>query len=243
MKKKEQMGDSDSRIQVPRFVQSEQNGFYFTKMGEIVHLRQDQLLAVPGTCPHYCYFIRSGRVIAGTLDRSGNQRILLSFGENTLLLEQYLLTGKPSDLFYKVVENATAQKITYHDLTQAMKTNFSVTLDVLNAISDLGALAHQRQRSESETGARQKVCNQFLDFALVYGVNVNGQVLIQEKITQEKIGSLTGLHRITVTREIKKMKDCGILQQKEGLYSITSLEELVAYRDANEEKTGDKEST
>lgn len=235
------MDNPDARIRVPRFLLSEQNAFYFQKMGETVQFRPEQLLAVPGEYPRYCYFIRSGRVIAGMSDGSGDKRILLSFEKNTLLLEQYLLTGKRCDLCYKAVEKTTAQMISYHDLTQAMKTDFSVTLDVLNAISDLGALAHQRQRSESATDARQKVCDQFLDFALAFGEKSDGKIILGEKLTQEKIGLLTGLHRVTVSREIKKLKERGILDQKDGFYSISGIQVLLDYRDDRSDETDDKE--
>lgn len=238
--KPEQNAAPDFRIRVRGFVKVSQNAFYFSKMGEPVQLRPEQMLAVPGSYPRYCYFVQSGQVIAGTSDTAGNKRILLSFEENTLLLEQYLLTGKPCDLYYKAVERTTARMISYHDLTQAMKTDFSVTLDVINAISELGALAHQRQRSENEHSARQKVCDQLLDFALVYGVQAEGRVRIEEKVTHERIGLLTGLHRITVTREIKRLREQGILSQEEGLYVISSLEELVRYRDAAGNKTKEK---
>lgn len=219
------------RIRVPSFVKVAQNAYYFSKLGEPVQLRQDQMLAVPGSYPRYCYFILSGQVIAENRNSAGSQRILLSFEEDTLVLEQYLLTGKPSELYFKAVERTTARMISYHDLTQAMKADFSVTLDVINAISQLGALAHQRQRSESENNARQKVCDQLLDFALVYGAEEGGRVVIQEKVTQEKIGLLTGLHRVTVARELKKIRDRGILSQQAGSYALSSLEELVRYRD------------
>lgn len=232
----------DARIRVPRFLLSEQNAFHFQKMGETVQFRPEQMLAVPGCYPRYCYFIRSGRVIAGTVGGgSEDKRILLSFEQNTLLLEQYLLTGKRCDLYYKAVEKTTAQMISYHDLTYAMKADFSVTLDVLNAISDLGALAHQRQRNESSTDARQKVCNQFLDFILAFGEEMDGKIVLGEKLTQEKIGMLAGLHRITVSREIKKLKERGILNQNDGFYSISDIQDLIDYRDSCPDETDEKD--
>ena len=223
---------AEFRIRVPGFIRVAQNNYRFAKMGEPVELRRDQMLAVPGNYPQYCYFVTEGQVVAGTSDGPDHKRILLSFEENTLLLEQYLLTGKPSDLYYKAVKPTKARMISYHDLTQAMKLDFTLTLDVINAISELGSLAHQRQRSECEDTARKKVCNQLLDLALMYGTEQDGRVHIEEKITQEKIGVLTGLHRITVTREIKKLKEAGILAPEDGFYIINSLDALLNYRNA-----------
>lgn len=39
------------RIRVPGFVKVAQNAYYFSKLGEPVQLRQDQMLAVPGSYP------------------------------------------------------------------------------------------------------------------------------------------------------------------------------------------------
>lgn len=228
----EKQGTSEFRIRVPGFVKISQNNYQFAKMGEPVELRRDQMLAIPGSYPQYCYYITAGQVVAGATENSEHKRILLSFEENTLLLEQYLLTGKPSELYFKAVKPTKAQRISYHDLTQAMRLDFAITLDVINAISELGSLAYQRQRSESEDSARQKVCNQLLDFSLMYGTELDGRIHIGEKITHEKIGALTGLHRITVTKEIKKLKEIGILIPEDGFYIIASLDALLNYRDA-----------
>lgn len=133
------------RIKVPSFISTRQNAWIFQRLGEPVEFRADQLIAMPGSYPRYSYFLKTGRVIAGIVNSSSSQRLMLSFEESSLLLEQYQLTGKPCDLYYRAVTPCTAQMIPYHDMTQAMRADFSVTLDVLNAISDLGAMS-LRQR-------------------------------------------------------------------------------------------------
>lgn len=195
------------RIKVPGFISSRQNAWFFQRLGEPVEFRADQLIAIPGSYPRYSYFMKTGRVIAGIVNSAENQRLMLSFEEGSLLLEQYQLTGKPCDLYYRAVTDCTAQMISYHDITQAMKADFSVTLDILNAISDLGAMSLQQRMFETEADATEKVCGQFLDFALAFGEEDGGEIVITERLTQEKIGALSGLHRVTVARELKKLRD------------------------------------
>lgn len=219
------------RIKVPSFISTKQNAWFFQRLGEPVEFRADQLIAVPGSYPRYSYFLKSGRVIAGIVNSSNHQRLMLSFEESSLLLEQYQLTGKPCDLYYRAVTDCVAQMISYHDLTQAMKADFSVTLDVLNAISDLGAMSLKQRMFETASDATEKVCSQFLDFALAFGEDEGGEVLIAEKLTQDKIGALSGLHRVTVSRELKKLKERGLLRFAEGYYRIPSLGALIEYCD------------
>ncbi len=221
------------RIKVPGFISSRQNAWFFQRLGEAVEFRADQLIAVPGMYPRYSYFLKTGRVIAGIVNSAENQRLMLSFEDDSLLLEQYQLTGKPCDLYYRAVTDCTAQMISYHDITQAMKSDFSVTLDILNAISDLGAMSLQQRMFETEADATEKVCGQFLDFALVFGEEENGEIVITERLTQDKIGALSGLHRVTVARELKKLREHGLLRVEDGLYRIRSLNALIEYCDSH----------
>ena len=117
------------RIKVPSFISTRQNAWIFQRLGEPVEFRADQLIAMPGCYPRYSYFLKTGRVIAGIVNSSSSQRLMLSFEESSLLLEQYQLTGKPCDLYYRAVTPCTAQMIPCHDMTQAMRADFSVTLD------------------------------------------------------------------------------------------------------------------
>ena len=148
------MKDSPNiRIKVPSFISSRQNAWFFQRLGEPVEFRADQLIAMPGMYPQYSYFLKTGRVIAGIVSSANRQRLMLSFEDGSLLLEQYQLTGKPCDLYYRAVSDCTAQMISYHDLMQAMKADFSVTLDVLNAISDLGAMSLAQRMFETSADA------------------------------------------------------------------------------------------
>lgn len=162
---------------------------------------------------------------------------MLSFEDGSLLLEQYQLTGKPCDLYYRAVSPCTAQMISYHDLTQAMKADFSVTLDVLNAISDLGAMSLSQRMFENSADATMKICSQFLDFALAFGEEEDGEIVITEKLTQDKIGALSGLHRVTVSKELKALRERGLIRMVDGYYRISSLAALMDYCDEYSRRT------
>ena len=147
------------------FISSRQNAWLLRRLGETVEFHADQLIAIPGMYPGYSCFLRTGRVIAGIVNSANNQRLMLSFEENSLLLEQYQLTGKPCDLYYRAVSDCTAQMISYHDMTQ------------------------------------------------------------------ERIGALSGLHRVTVSKELKKLRELGLVRLADGLYRIKSLQALIDYCD------------
>ena len=124
--------------------------------------------------------------------------------------------------------------ISYHDLTQAMKADFSVTLDVLNAISDLGAMSLAQRMFETSADATMKICSQF---ALAFGEEEDGEIVITEKLTQDKIGALSGLHRVTVSKELKTLRELGLVRMVDGYYRISSLAALMDYCDEHSRRT------
>ena len=206
----------------------------FEHMGEPVSFAEGHYVAVPGYTPKICYFITSGRVTGGLISSVESQRILLAYERGTLMLVQYMLTAKPCNMYFRAVEHTTARLITYNELTEAMKRDFSLTLDIIDAVSALGELAHERRRFEEAADATDKVISLLLDFAMSFGTEAGEGVIINERISQTKIGALGGLHRVTVSRELKRLRDLGLIDMVDGCYRIISIDAMLRYRDGHE---------
>ena len=67
----------------------------------------------------------------------------------------------------------------------------------------------------------------------LFGEPVDGRILLNMKIRQEVIGKMTGLHRVTVVRELNKLKECRLLSMEDGNYWIPNMEKLLQFRDRN----------
>lgn len=228
------MDNPKYRIKVPALRTAPQKVRLFEQMGEPVSLSEGHYVAVPGYTPKLCYYITSGRVTSGLVTSADNQRILLAYERGTLMLEQYMLTGKPCNMYFKAVAPTTARLITYAEFTDAMKGDFSLTLDIIDAVSVLGELAHERRKFEEEADAMDKVCSVLLDLAVSFGTEAENGVLINERISQSKIAALVGLHRVTVSKEIKLLRDLGLIDLVDGCYRIGDLNALIHYRDGHE---------
>ncbi len=213
-----------------KYQQGKQNNYYLKQLGQRVECKSGKILARPGEILSHCFFIRTGRVAAFATTSAGNERLLYSFEADNLILAQYVISGKPCSLHYRAIIPTVAQMISLNELTQAMCSCHAVTLDVIDAISEYSEIAIQRLINDLEPKAGARIAGQFIDLADVFGVVCGDKIMIAEKITQDMIASLVGLHRVTVAKEMKKLKDCGILSQKEGNYFISDLKALIAYR-------------
>ena len=230
-----------SRVKIPGFIQDSQDARYYRRLGETVKIKAGTLIAYPGDLPRYCYFIRSGRVFAGIIDRTRMERILFLLEKDTIFLEQYLLTGSCSELFFEADTDVVAQRITYPEFVQGMKSRFSMTLDIIHAMSGFNGALLKRVATDLNEAASVKICELLIDMMELFGRQTDQGILLEVKVKQEVMGKLTGLHRVTVARELNKLKSEGLLVSGDGRYLIPDREGLLRYRDRKsgaEEKNG-----
>ncbi len=89
--------------------------------------------------------------------------------------------------------------------------------------------------------ASVKICELLIDMMELFGRQTDQGILLEVKVKQEVMGKLTGLHRVTVARELNKLKSEGLLVSGDGRYLIPDREGLLRYRDRKsgaEEKNG-----
>ena len=134
-------------------------------------------------------------------------------------------------MFYVTDTDVVVQKITYPELIQSMKNNFTVTLDVIQAMASFGETALNRVIDNVDQMAAIRICNLFFDMAELFGEPAKEGICLNVKIRQEIIGKLTGLHRVTVVKELNKLKNHGLLTMEDGCYCITDMDRLTRYRD------------
>lgn len=224
-------GMESSRVKIPGLIPNSQNTHYYRNLGETVRIKAGTLIIHSGDVPQYCYFIRRGRVFAGMIDKTYGERILFSLEKDTIFLAQYLLTGSCSSMFFEANTDVVAQKITYPELVQGMKSRFSVTLDIIYGMNRFNETILMRISDDLNEAASVKICNLFIDMADLHGEQTDIGILVNVKIKQEVVGKLTGLHRVTVVRELNKLKEKKLLISQDGRYLIPDREKLIQYRD------------
>lgn len=224
------MWGDESRIQLPGRLQMKQSSYYFRKMGETVRIKAGTEIEKQGEIPSHCYFIRNGLVAAGINLKDGDERILFVFEKDCLILGQYLLTSNKNQLCYTANTEVLAQKISYQELVQGMKSCFNVTMDVMNAAVGFSELSLYRMIGDWEENAAVKICNQLIDMAQLFGNENDNAVMLNVQISQTMLGKMTGVHRVTVNREMKKLKEKGLVFIEDGYYYISDIKQLIQYR-------------
>lgn len=201
------------------------------ELGEDVELKNRSLLIVPETIPAYCYYIKSGKVFAYIENSNGLKDAYCVFNEGDLFLEQDLLRGKETALYYETLGKVQARKISKLQLETALLKQPELYHDILQSAMQFGDFLIEQMLNKQSGNAASKLSNLLLNFAKTHGVEADDSVIIHMKASQEFMAQISGLHRITVVREMKKMKEQNLVMRQGSWYVIPNITKLTQYRD------------
>lgn len=199
-------------------------------IGKEIWIKSKTILAMPEMVPACCYYIQSGKVIAYSENESGLKQAYCMFKEGEIILAQELLCEKESKVYFETIETVKAYMISKCQLIDALKKDVMVYEDILDATMRFNDRLLDSRMNEQQGNAASRLSNLFLELAQSYGVEEDGDIVIHQKISQDVLGQLTGLHRVTVVREIKKMQEKKLIYRKMPWYVIPDMRGLQEYR-------------
>lgn len=202
----------------------------WNSIGKEVLIKSKSILVMPAMVPACCYYIQSGKVIAYSENESGLKQAYCLFQEGEIILAQELLCGKESKVYFETIETVKAFQISKCQLMDALREDVMIYEDILDAAIHFSDRILENRMTEQQGNAASKLSSLFLDLAQSYGVEEDGDIVIHQKMSQDVLGQLSGLHRVTVVREIKKMQEKKLLYRKMPWYAISDVRGLQEYR-------------
>lgn len=199
-------------------------------LGNSIELKSGDILIEPGVIPTCCYYIESGMIAAYMENQNGLKNTYGIFQNGDIILEQDLLRAKENVLYYETIGKVRARKITGLQLEQALREEPLLYRDMLNIVMKFGDGLLEQSISRENGNAASKLSHLLLKLAGSYGVEEDGRMIIDLKMSQELLAQLAGLHRITVVREMKKMQERNLVSKKMRWYVIPNVMKLTEYR-------------
>ena len=227
------MPKTPQNTQMPLTGNAKLQGSWLRQLGERIELKSGAVLATPDFIPTYCYYIRSGRIVSVVTTTDAQERMLLPYEPQQLILVQNVLTGRRCGVTYKAVTPVCLQRISYPELLRVMRGSFSVTLDVIEAITANSEAIIQKHLAQLEASAPMRVAGLLLDLAAAYGLDEDGMIQLSDRMTQQTLSELANLHRVTIARVLQQLRTCGLAYQQGGYYYISDLQGLTAFRDGH----------
>ena len=173
------------------------------------------------------HIIERGRVKITIPSSSGEELILAILEAGDLLGELSLFDGKPRSATVQALEDTETLCLHREDLLALMRDRFDVVeiiLEVLvRRIRDTGLLLADRNFLDITSRLVKKI----LDLGDTFGIREGNQVRIGVKITQKDLASMIGATRESINKQLKGLRDQGIVRMNGGTIEIMNRERLV----------------
>ncbi len=173
-------------------------------------------------CDYIAYIIE-GNVIAKQSFSDGHDNIIKVISENEYIGINLIYSSNPKYKASFIAEKRTTLELySYTDLIMLMKQSTTVLKNVLRLISDAAIELNEHIKLLSHKTIRGKIC-----YLLYSEYLKTGKLSFKIETTKTDLSALLNIERPSLSYEIKKLIDDGIIENKNKDYSILSLELLM----------------
>lgn len=203
-------------------------------LGQSISLPPDTIFIRPSDPPDYCYIVKSGIVVGTEIYPNGIVREGLIMAPYSMIGEAFVLLNEPSPITFRTVLQSELIRISRDSLMQALSEEPELYKIITESLTKKFLSSMDEIRQMATSNVTWRICNLLEIFATYYGEEINGNIRINIRLSQQILSKLLCVNRITTVRIIKKMKDLQLIKQINGYYWIVDPEALSEYKKQNE---------
>lgn len=175
--------------------------------------------------PEHVFYIESGKVRKYDTSYKGDEVIVNVFKPPAFFPMSWAINRADNHFFYKTEEPTVLYVAPPEDTMRFLQRNPDVMLDLLSRVYHgleglLGRMVHLMSGT-----AKSRLMYELIIECRRFGVEQDGGCVLV-RAGEQDIAARTGLSRETVSREMKKLKECGlVVMNKQGI-TVTDLDAL-----------------
>jgi CRP/FNR family cyclic AMP-dependent transcriptional regulator len=173
------------------------------------------------------HFIESGRVKITIPSSSGEELILAIRGAGDILGELSLFDGKSRSATVLALEETVTLCLHREDLLVLMRNRFDVVEKILEVLARRIRETDMLLADVHFLDITSRLAKKILDLGDTFGIREGGQVRIGVKITQKDLASMIGATRESINKQLKALRDQGLVRISGGTIEILNRERLV----------------
>lgn len=184
-----------------------------------------QILVFADESPEHIYYITKGRVRKYDVSYRGDEVVVNVFQPPAFFPMSWAINRTPNKFFYKTEEATELHVVPVDDAVQFVKDNPDVMLDLLSRIYRgmdglLGRMVHLMSGT-----ARSRLIYELIIECRRFGERQPDGSYVMHA-SEVDIGAQSGLTRETVSREMRKLKDRGLVTVEHTKITVNDLAAL-----------------
>ena len=198
----------------------------FFKKFRPLHYRRGEIIFRAGDQPPGIFCLKSGYVKVYSFSKNGEELTLIIFSRGDIFPVSWAINNAPSDYFVESMTEAELWRVKKEQFLEFVKDKPEILFELTRRmlVRFLGLM--RRMEHLVFGNAHSKVASILLICAERFGKKIEGNVVIDVPLTHNDIATLVGMTRETVSIEIKKLQDQGLVEYKGRLVVIKSLIKL-----------------
>jgi len=173
------------------------------------------------------HLIERGRVKVTIPSDSGEELILAILGAGDLLGELSLFDGKPRSATVSALEETETLCLRREDLLALMRDRFDLVEKILAVLARRIRDTDMLLADRSFLDITSRLAKKILDLGDAFGIREGGTVRIGVKVTQTDLASMIGATRESINKQLKALRDQGLVRISGGMIEILNRERLV----------------
>lgn len=165
-----------------------------------------------GDTPHGVYFIKKGYARIYSVSSGGKELTLVIYKAGDFFPVVWTFTSKPSIYYYEALSDLEISIAPRLQFVKFIRENPDVSDEVLKGIIERFQIALRRMEYLTFGNVSSRLASVFLIFVESFGVKKeSGEIQIPIPLTHNDVAHIVGVARETVSIELKKFFDKGII--------------------------------
>jgi CRP/FNR family transcriptional regulator len=185
---------------------------------------RNQTILLKGDAPETIFAIKSGFVKGYDIDAIGNEQLIwLGARGDVFPMGWALGIHDEVDYFYSAFSDVELYAVDRQALQEFLRTSHSALFEITKRLTKRLTDALRHLNAAEKAKAEEKILHTLYFLSLRFGHLENGDETTREitlPITHQDIANLLGLTRETVTVELKKLKDQGIIDYDKSRFIV-----------------------
>jgi len=188
--------------------------------------KKGEVIIRPGDVPQGVYLLRKGFVRFYSISKDGEELTLLIFRPGDFFPVRFAITDQEITYYYQSMTPVEVKRATTAGFREFLKQNPEVLLTITGSILIRLRTVYERMEYLVYGSAYEKVASILYVFSKEYGEKDGDEVTIAVPLTHRDIASVIGMTRETVSVEMGRLFEKGLIGHKGKLITIVNPQRL-----------------
>ncbi|AET66911.1 cAMP-binding protein [Desulfosporosinus orientis DSM 765] len=168
----------------------------------------------PGENLKGCFFIKRGKLKSNFIGKDGATKILSIIGNGATFGEQFVFHSQPGLFEAIVMSESELYFFTRDKMLELCKKDFEISLFMLKTLAIKSRMLAIQLEDTCVRNTMQNICRILYTFCCYEENNGQSSDGISILLTHEDLANMIGAHRVTITKNLNKLKKLKVLNYK-----------------------------